>query len=228
MALLIAIFVGTLGISLLASWHVRSTYNRFNQVAATSRFTGAQVAQQMLDSEGIHDVEISSEPGNLNDHYDPIRRRLVLSPDNYAGYSISAVSVAAHEAGHALQHAKGYAPLQWRMAAVGTVGFASNVVTWLPLIGMFTGIFATSTGFMLMAVGWGIITLFNLVTLPVEYDASHRAKMALAGSGVVTLQEKEGVDRVLNAAALTYVGALLTSLAWMFYYLLPMILPQDE
>ncbi|MEM1294261.1 MAG: zinc metallopeptidase [Verrucomicrobiota bacterium] len=228
MIFLIGIFVGTLGISLLASWHVRSTYNRYNQVAATSRYSGAQVAQQMLLNEGIQDVEVTSEPGMLNDHYDPLRKRLVLSPDNYDGYSIAAVSVAAHEVGHAVQHARGYAPLQWRMAAVGTVGFASNLVTWLPLLGMVTGIFATSTGFLMMAIGWGIITLFNLITLPVEYDASRRAKQALRGSGFITMHERDGVDRVLNAAALTYVGALLTSLAWMFYYLLPMSLPQDE
>ncbi len=228
MVLMIAIFVGTLVVSLFAAWHVKSVYRRYSDVETASRFTGAEVAREMLRANHIHDVEITAEPGMLNDHYDPIRKRLVLSPDNYHGGSVSAVSVAAHEAGHALQHAKGYSPLQWRMAAVGAASFASHIVTWLPLIGIFTGIFASSTGFLLMAAGWGVITLFNLVTLPVEFDASRRAKLALSGSGVVTMQEREGVDRVLNAAALTYVGALVTSLAWMFYYLLPTLLSQDE
>jgi len=228
MTLLILIFVGTLAISLLASWHVRSVYKRYNEKSTFTGMTGAEVAQDMLRSAGIDHVEIAQEPGMLNDHYDPIRLRLVLSPENYSGTSVSAISVAAHEAGHALQHAKGYAPLQWRMAAVGAAGFASHLVTWLPLIGIMTGLFATSTGFLLMAVGWGIITLFNLITLPVEYDASARARQALTSSGVVTLQERQGVDRVLNAAALTYVGALVTSLAWMVYHLLPILSPQSE
>lgn len=225
---MILTFVGTLAVSLLAAWHVRCVYRRYSEVETFTNMTGAEVAHDMLRSAGIHDVEIVEQPGMLNDHYDPIHKRLVLSTDNYSGRSVSAISVAAHEAGHALQHAKAYAPLQWRMAAVGAASFASHVVTWLPLLGIVTGIFATSTGFLLMAMGWGVITLFNLVTLPVEYDASNRAKIALTSSGVVTIQERHGVDRVLNAAALTYVGALVTSVAWMFYYLLPMLSPQSE
>jgi Zn-dependent membrane protease YugP len=228
MILMIAIFVGTLFISLFAAWRVKSVYHRYNQIGAMSGLSGAQVAQRMLESNGIYDVEIAVQTGMLSDHYDPSHKRLVLSEENHNGCSISAVSVAAHEAGHAIQHARGYAPLQWRMAAVGITGIASNIVTWLPLIGIFTGIFATSVGFMLMAIGWGVISLFNLVTLPVEFDASRRAKLALSSSGTVMMQEREGVDRVLNAAAMTYVAALVTSLAWAFYYLLPMLIPQEE
>lgn len=228
MTLMLLIFGGTLAISLLAAWHVKSVYHRYQLTGASSGLSGAEVAHRMLSSAGIHDVEIAVEPGALNDHYDPLRKRLVLSPDNYEGRSISAVSVAAHEAGHALQHARAYAPLQWRMAAVGAASFASQIVTWLPLLGMVTGLMATSTGIFLMAAGWGMITLFNLVTLPVEFDASRRAKLALTSSGVVTRAESTGVDQVLNAAALTYVGALVTSLAWLFYYLLPLLSPQEE
>jgi hypothetical protein len=148
----------------------------------------------------------------------------VLSADNYHGTSLAALGVAAHEAGHALQHQQAYKPLHWRMAAVGATNFASQIVMWLPLIGMATGFLATHTGLAIMAGAWGLIMAFNLVTLPVEFDASRRAKAMLARLGFVSGHaENAAVARVLNAAAMTYVAAFITSLLYMLYYLLPLL-----
>jgi Zn-dependent membrane protease YugP len=158
-----------------------------------------------------------------------MHRRLVLSEANYHGRSISALAVSAHEAGHAIQHARAYMPLHLRMAAVGVTNIANQIVMWLPLIGLFTGLVSTSSAMYFMACGWGVIMLFNLVTLPVEFDASHRAKLALRSSGVVTsFTESSGVDRVLNAAALTYVAAFITSLAYFIWHLLPLLTGRRE
>lgn len=160
----------------------------------------------------------------MGDHYDPMNRRVVLSPEVYRGTSLTALGVAAHEVGHALQHHHAYFPLHLRSIAVGASTFASQLVMWLPMLGMAMGM-QTWIGFGLMAAGWGVIMLFNLVTLPVEYDASSRAKEMLVRLGFVrTAEEAAGVSRVLNAAALTYVAAFVTSLGWVLYYLVPLLL----
>lgn len=226
---LILLFLGTMAIALLAQWHVRHTYRRFSRVAAASGLTGAEAAHRILRGAGIHDVEITEHNELLGDHYDPLHRRLVLSSDNYHGTSLAALGVAAHEAGHALQHQQAYRPLQWRMLAVGATNFASQIVTWLPLLGMATGLLATSTGLTIMAVAWGVIMAFNLVTLPVEFDASRRAKALLQELGFVSGRaEAAGVARVLDAAALTYVAAFVTSLAYLLHYLLPLLSGRDR
>jgi Zn-dependent membrane protease YugP len=182
-----------------------------------------------MQDAGVEGVTIESCPGELTDHYDPSHRRLVLSEGNYSGTSIAALAVAAHEAGHAIQHARAYAPLHLRMAAVGATQIASQLVMWLPLIGMFTGFVNTHTGIILMAAGWGIIMLFNLVTLPVEFDASARAKAALRHSGILAaMHEEDGVNRVLNAAAWTYVAAFITSLAYFIWHLLPLLMGRRD
>jgi len=218
------IFFGTLAISLLASGRVKANYLRFSQVPTSRGLTGAQAAQAIMQCAGIHDVEVMAQDGFLGDHYDPMHKRLVLSTDNYFGASVAAVGVAAHETGHAIQHARGYLPLQWRMAAVGLTTYASQVVMWLPLLGMFTHILSLYTGLMAMAICWGIIMAFNLITLPVELDASHRAKVLLLDMGLIAPgSEAHGVDKVLNAAAWTYVAAFLTSLAYFLWYLLPLL-----
>ncbi len=225
MMLAILLFVGTMLLSLWASSRVKSTYNRYSEIPAASGETGAEVAAQILDRAGIHDVEIVPHDEFLGDHYDPTNKRLVLSTQNYHGNSCAALGVAAHECGHALQHAQLYAPLQWRMAAVGVTNYASQVVMWLPLIGMFTGIFSVYTGSLIMAVAWGVIMLFNLVTLPVEFDASSRAKTILANMGHVATPDQMGaVRKVLDAAAWTYVAAFITSLGYLLYHLLPFLL----
>jgi Zn-dependent membrane protease YugP len=177
----------------------------------------------------VEGVTIESCPGELTDHYDPSHRRLVLSEGNYHGTSVAALAVSAHEAGHAIQHARAYAPLHLRMAAVGATQIASQIVMWLPLIGMFTGFVNTHTGIVLMAAGWGVIMIFNLVTLPVEFDASARAKVALRNSGILAaMHEEDGVNRVLKAAAWTYVAAFITSLAYFLCHLLPLIMGRRE
>ncbi|MFM1769582.1 MAG: hypothetical protein RJA22_2111 [Verrucomicrobiota bacterium] len=218
------VFGVTMAIALFAQWRVRRVYHRFSQVPAVSGWTGAEAARAILRRAGVPDVDIVEHNEMLGDHYDPRHRRLVLSTHNYHGTSLAALGVAAHEAGHALQHHSAYGPLHLRMAAVGVTNFASQIVTFLPLLGMVTGFLSTTTGLAVMAVAWGVIMAFNLVTLPVEFDASNRAKATLASLGLVQGgAEASGVARVLNAAALTYVAAFITSLAYLLVYLLPLL-----
>lgn len=218
------LFLGTLIVSALAAARVQANYARFSRVAAGSGLSGAEAAEEILGAAGIHDVEVVAGEGLLGDHYDPMHKRLVLSEANYFGRSVAALGVAAHEAGHAIQHARAYAPLQLRMTAIGLTSFASQIVMWLPVVGLVTGILSTYTGLAIMAVGWGIIMAFNLITLPVEFDASRRAKQVLRGMGIIDSgAEAEGVSSVLNAAAWTYVAAFLTSLVYFLWYLAPLL-----
>jgi Zn-dependent membrane protease YugP len=219
------LFIGTMALSLWAAWRVKAVYARYNQGIVRSGVTGAEVAAAILRHEGIRDVEIAMGEGMLGDHYDPLHKRLVLSPDNYHGRTPAALGVAAHECGHAIQHARAYKPLHWRMAAVGITTYANYVVMFLPLLGLFTGLIQPLTGALLMAVAWGVIMLFNLVTLPVEFDASRRAKSVLVDFGFIAPgEEATGVKKVLDAAAWTYVAAFITSLAYFLWHLLPLLL----
>lgn len=218
------LFIGTMALSLWAMCRVKSVYKRHSQGVVRSGLTGAGVAAEILRRSGIHDVEITHAAGILGDHYDPVHKRLVLSSENYHGRSPAAQGVAAHECGHAIQHARAYAPLRWRMAAVGITTHANYVVMILPLLGLFTGLIAPVTVALLMAVAWGVIMLFNLVTLPVEFDASRRAKVALADFNFIAPgEEANGVKQVLDAAAWTYVAAFVTSLAYFLWHLLPLL-----
>lgn len=218
------IAIATMALSLWAAARVKSVYRRYSELPVRSGLTGAQAAARILQAAGIRDVEILEHDEMLGDHYDPLHKRLVLSRENYRGSSPAALGVAAHECGHALQHQQAYAPLQWRMAAVGATTFASQIVMWLPVLGIFTGLIAPLTGAAIMAAAWGVIMLFNLVTLPVEFDASRRAKAVLLKMGMVNShEEREGVEKVLNAAALTYVAAFITSLAYLLWHLLPLL-----
>jgi Zn-dependent membrane protease YugP len=222
--LFILIIVGTMGISLLAAARVKSVYHRYSQIPAASGASGAEVAAAILDRAGIHDVEIVSHDEMLGDHYDPINKRLVLSDLNYHGRSLAALGVAAHECGHAIQHKIAYAPLTWRMGAIGAVNFVSPIVTWLPMLG-FIGLIPGRTVLVLMSAAWGVIMLFNLITLPVEFDASNRAKKILGGMGFIgTEEEMTGVRKTLDAAGWTYVAAFITSLAYLLWHLLPLLL----
>jgi Zn-dependent membrane protease YugP len=218
------IAIATMALSLWAAARVKSVYRKYSQLPVRSGLTGAEAAHRILGAAGIRDVEIVEHEEMLGDHYDPLDKRLVLSRDNYRGSSPAALGVAAHECGHALQHTQAYAPLQWRMAAVGATTFASQIVIWLPVLGIFTGLIAPMTGVAIMAAAWGVIMLFNLVTLPVEFDASRRAKAVLLRMNMINSHdEREGVERVLNAAALTYVAAFITSLAYLLWHLLPLL-----
>jgi Zn-dependent membrane protease YugP len=218
------LFIGTMALSLWAVWRVKSVYGRYRQGVVRSGLTGGEVAAQILRRTGIRDVEIAHADGMLGDHYDPIHKRLVLSSENYHGRSPAALGIAAHECGHAIQHAQAYQPLHWRMAAVGITTYANYVVMFLPMLGLFTGLITPLTGALFMALAWGIIMLFNLVTLPVEFDASRRAKAVLADFNFVAPgEEATGVKRVLDAAAWTYVAAFITSLAYFLWHLLPLL-----
>jgi len=219
------LFFGTMALSLWATMRVKSVYNHYNRGVVRSGVTGGQVAAEILRRTGIYDVEITHAEGMLGDHYDPLHKRLVLSADNYFGRSPAALGVAAHECGHAIQHARAYKPLHWRMAAVGITSYASQVVMILPILGMVTHMIQPFTGALIMALGWGVIMLFNLVTLPVEFDASRRAKVVLADFGFIAPgEEATGVKKVLDAAAWTYVAAFVTSLAYFLWHLLPLLM----
>ncbi|SKB07210.1 hypothetical protein SAMN02745166_04650 [Prosthecobacter debontii] len=218
---MLLLFLGTMALSLYASMRVKSAYNQYSKVRASSGYTGAEVAQRILDLNNIRDVSIHAAPGHLIDHYDPSNRRLVLSEENYYGTSVAALGISAHECGHAIQHKQLYAPLQWRMAAVGITQIASQVVMWVPLIGLFGGFFPYKLAITIMALGFGIMMLFQLVTLPVEFDATARAKKVLASTGAVAMGgEYNAMSKVLDAAALTYVAAFVSTLGYLLYYVL--------
>jgi Zn-dependent membrane protease YugP len=170
--------------------------------------TGAEAARAILDHAGLRNMPVNEVGGHLTDHYDPTKKALFLSSENFRGNSIAAVGVAAHEAGHALQEKAAYAPMHFRMMLVPVTQFASVAWMGIFLLGLFLGL----SKFLFIAIAiFAIITLFQLVTLPVEYDASRRAKAQLLNLGLVAPQESGAVAKVLNAAALTYVAALVTS-----------------
>ena len=221
------LFAATMAISLIAGARVKSKFRQWSAFHATSGMTGAQAAEQILRQAGIHDVAVVPYEGMLSDHYDPVNKKLALSEGVYNNRSVAALGVAAHEAGHALQHAQAYAPLAWRMSAVKVTSFASGAMMFLPIVFSLMGLL--KLGLMFMVVGMTIIMLFNLITLPVEFDASRRAKVLLSRSGMIRPGEEErGVNEVLNAAGLTYVAAFVTSLAYLFYYLLPLLTGREE
>ena len=189
-----------------------SAYNKYLNVGLASNLSGAEAAREILDSAGLQNVPVEEIGGHLTDHYDPTKRALFLSAENYEGRSISSVGVAAHEAGHALQHKAAYAPLHLRMKLVPVTQFAS--VAWIGIVmfGFFLGPILAKK-FLLVGIGvFAITALFQLITLPVEFDASRRAKEQLLRIGLVRPEESAGVSHVLHAAALTYVAALVTSL----------------
>jgi len=198
-------------LGLYAQMKLWAAYSRYAQVGLRANLTGAQAAREILDSAGLQNVAIEAIGGQLTDHYDPAKRALFLSAQNYEGRSVSAVGVAAHEAGLALQHKAAYAPLEFRMKLVPITRFASFASFGILFFGMLlAGPFAHK----LLLIGiaaFAIVAFFQLVTLPVEFDASRRAKMQLANLGLVAPDESEGVSRVLNAAAWTYVAALINA-----------------
>lgn len=202
-------------LALWASWRVQSNFSYYSQVPNASGLSGAEAAQYILDQAGIHDVEVTVTEGFLSDHYDPMHKRLALSPETFHSRSVAAVAVAAHEAGHAIQHATHYAPLWLRSALVPTAHIGSTLGYIVMAIGLFIHPFVVLLGVVLFSA----VLLFQLITLPVEFDASRRAKQILVESGVVAPEEREGVDRVLNAAAWTYVAAVVSTLLTILYFL---------
>jgi Zn-dependent membrane protease YugP len=201
----------------LATFFTRTTFRRYARRPASSGMTGAQAAQRLLASQGVHDVRIEPVRGFLSDHYDPVRRTLRLSPDVYGSPSLSAIGVACHEAGHALQHAAGYAPLMLRSTLVPATQFGSNASYIFILLGMFIRSLAlVKVGILLFA----LVVLFSLVTLPVEWNASSRAKKLMRSTGIVGAGEDVMAGQVLNAAFLTYVASAVSALMTLLYYLM--------
>ncbi len=182
--------------------------------------TGAEAARHILRYSGIHDVQVIPVRGFLTDHYHPSKKTLALSEANFHGNSLAALGVAAHEAGHALQHSVGYAPLNLRMALVPVTTLCSKLLPIIMVAALF-GLFGPALGKTMLYAVVGIylvLTLFQLVTLPVEFDASRRAKKQLLQLGILDNREIEGVTRTLDAAAFTYVAAFVSTLIWMLYY----------
>lgn len=203
-------------VGLWAQFKLMAAYGRYSRVGLSSRLSGAEAAREILDRAGLHHVPVEEVGGRLTDHYDPTRRALRLSSENFHGQSVAAVGVAAHEAGHALQHQVGYAPLQLRAALVPVTQIASYA--WIVLLML--GIFLKLSGLIYVGIGvFSIMMLFQLVTLPVEFDASKRAKQQLLSLGIVRSDESAGVSKVLGAAALTYVAALVSSVMQLLYFL---------
>jgi uncharacterized protein len=204
-------------LGIYAQIKLSSTYARYSQVPSQRQITGAQTARYILDSNGLQDVPVGEVEGQLSDHYDPTKKALFLSSDIYHGTSLAALGVAAHESGHALQHKASYAFMNLRMAMVPVTNFASTAAFWI----FFLSIFMHYTRFAMLAVViFGIITLFQVVTLPVEFDASSRAKAQLQSLGLVTQEESVGVSKVLNAAAMTYVAAMVSSAMTLLHWFL--------
>jgi Zn-dependent membrane protease YugP len=217
----IGIFIVTAVLSFGAMAYLKSAFARAAQVPVASGLTGAQTAARILQWAGITDVEIEEGEGFLGDHYDPLNKKLVLSPENYSGTSAANVGVAAHECGHALQHQQHYIPLQIRMSSVYATTFANNAIFYVMMASMFFHLIQPYVAIWILAMCMGVIMLFNLITLPVEFDASARAKVVLLQLGIVRAgPEAAAVNSTLNAAGLTYVAAFIGSLLQFLYYLL--------
>jgi len=204
---------------LLALWaqsRIRRAYERASQISASSGYTGARAAEALLREAGVRDVEIDTVPGVMTDHYSPTEKVLRLSPEVFEGGSLAALGIAAHEAGHAIQDKERYAPLVVRNLLVPMASFGSSAA-WIII---FVGFMLRWAGLIYVGIAaFGLTVLFQLVNLPVEFDASRRARKHLVAAGLVTPQEEVEVGRVLNAAALTYVAATLTAVLTLLYFL---------
>jgi len=224
--LFLLFIIPTMILGFIVQSSVKSKFNKYSRVPTSRGLTGAQAAREILDTNGLYDVRIEeAHGGQLSDHYDPRTRVLRLSADVARYPSVAAVGVAAHEAGHALQHAKGYAPLQLRSALVPAVQFGSGLAPWIIMGGILLQALLglTQLGYMISWVGviaYGLVALFAIVTLPVELDASARAKKLLYQYNIVDRTELQGVSSVLNAAAWTYVVAALGAVLQLLYWII--------
>ncbi len=211
------LFIGpTMLLAMWAQMRVKSAYSKWSKIGGSAKMTGAQAADRMLRNAGVHDVKIEMTQGFLSDHYDPRARKLRLSPGNYQSTSVAAMGIACHEAGHAIQHANGYAPLALRNAVVPV----ANIGSWLAWPMIFGGMFLNMMNLAIAGVVlFATLVVFQLITLPVEFDASNRAKDQIRRLGIIHSDvEEKGVSTVLNAAAMTYVAATITALAQLLYF----------
>ncbi|MFZ4116670.1 MAG: zinc metallopeptidase [Chthoniobacterales bacterium] len=205
-------------LALWSQFRVTSTLKRYQKIAVSSGLTGAEAAQQILDASGIHDVKVMQTDSMMGDHYNPADKTLHLSSEIFSGNSIAAVGVAAHECGHALQHQQNYAPLQWRSGLVPATQFSSQILPFVILGGF---LFHMTNLITLGIACYAVLMLFQLITLPVEFDASARAKVILEKMGIIqSPAEVAGVHAVLNAAAWTYIAAFVAVLGNLIYLLL--------
>lgn len=213
------LFIGIALISYIVQQNLNSKFKKFSKVPLSSGMTGREVAEKMLQDHGIYNVTVTSTPGHLTDHYNPTNNTVNLSPEVYNGNSVAAAAVAAHECGHAVQHAVAYAPLQLRSALVPVVSFASNWIQWILL----AGIIMVQTMPSILFIGiilFAMTTLFSFITLPVEIDASRRATAWLQRAGITSNYDHPMAVSALRSAAYTYVVAALSSLATLIYYVL--------
>jgi len=203
-------------LSLWASFRVKSTFSHYSNVPSRRGFSGAEAAAELIRRRGVQGVRIEETPGFLSDHYDPGARVLRLSPDVYHGRSMASLGVAAHEAGHAIQHASGYTPMKWRSVLVKPTLIGTNLANLLLLLG-----FATQAAGIvwLGIIGFALGALFAVITLPVEFDASRRAVIALQETGIIQPNEADDAAAVLRAAAMTYVAAAITAVMQLVYWL---------
>ena len=213
------IFIGFALISYLIQANLKNKFERYSKIPVDRGMTGRDVALKMLHDNGIYDVDVISTQGLLTDHYNPTNKTVNLSEDVYNTCSVAAAAVAAHECGHAVQHARAYAPLKLRSGLVPIVSFASSWMQWVLLIGMFT--INSFPQIMLFGIAlFAMTTLFSLVTLPVEIDASRRALAWLSSAGITNYSNHKAAESALRSAAYTYVVAALGSLATLVYYIL--------
>lgn len=217
-------FILLLVIPLWAQAKVRSAYKKYSQIATSSQMTGYEVARKILDDNGLFDVTVEEVNGVLTDHYHPSKKAVRLSKGNYRGRSMAAAAVAAHEVGHALQHANGYAFLTFRTALVPLASFGSRSAIWLIIIGfLLSAMNLVLIGIIFMSFA----VLFQLVTLPVEFNASTRAMDQLVVSGIIRNDEERATKKVLDAAALTYVAAALVAVAELIRFILMFMASND-
>ncbi|RYZ55503.1 MAG: zinc metallopeptidase [Sphingobacteriales bacterium] len=218
-----------MGIGMLVSSRLKSKFREYSEIPLGNGMSGKEVAEQMLHDNGIHDVQVISTPGFLSDHYNPSDKTVNLSPDVYAGRSVSAAAVAAHECGHAVQHATAYSMLQLRSALVPVVQISTTLSQWVILAGL--GLMFGKGNQMLLLVGiilFAASTLFSLITLPVEYDASARALKWMDSKGIARGREHDQAADALKWAARTYLVAAIASVATLLYYILIFMNRRDE
>ena len=213
------IFIGVAVVSYLVQAQLQSKFKKYSKMPLTNGMTGRDVALQMLHDNGIYDVQVTSTPGHLTDHYNPANKTVNLSEGVYSSNSVAAAALAAHECGHAVQHARAYAPLRMRSALVPVVQFSSSIMTWVLL----AGILMVNTFPQLLLAGivlFAMTTLFSFITLPVEINASKRALVWLNNAGVTNAYNHAQAEDALRSAAYTYVVAALGSLATLVYYIM--------
>jgi Zn-dependent membrane protease YugP len=202
-------------LALWASFRVRRAFSKYSQVPSERGLSGAEAAARLLEWAGIRDVRVVPAHGYLSDHYNPVTKELALSEEVYNGRSVAAIGIAAHETGHAVQHATGYAPLWIRSLLVPTASIGSSVGYIVMAVGLFISPWLVVAGAILFC---GVL-LFQIVTLPVEFDATSRAKQMVLEAGLIRPYETEGMNKVLNAAAMTYVAAVVSTLMVLLYHL---------